>query len=343
MIAPQSNATLKRKALVAGAAGFLGSHVTDRLLREGWEVIGADNLMCGSLRNLEWASEQQNFSFLQADVITPLEDKPEYDLVLNLACPASPPRYQQDPLHTLMTCVVGTLNLAELAHRSGARIVHSSTSEIYGDPTMHPQPESYRGNVNPIGPRACYDEGKRAAETILFDMQRTRGLDIGVCRIFNTYGPRMDPFDGRVVSNFIRQMLMNEPVTVYGDGSQTRSFCYVDDMVEGIWQLCNAGPDVTGPINLGNPVEMTILELVEMIFGIAGRAPEIAFHPLPQDDPTRRRPDIAQAKEKLGWQPAISPQEGISRTIDYFDDLLSSGRLDVFVPRSAPRYQPAAE
>ncbi|MFD0980283.1 UDP-glucuronic acid decarboxylase family protein [Tropicimonas aquimaris] len=343
MLDSHSNATVMPRAFVAGAAGFLGSHLTDRLLNEGWEVIGADNLMCGSLSNLERASERPHFSFLQADVISPLEDGIDCDLVLNLACPASPPRYQKDPLHTLMTCVVGTFNLADLAHRSSARIIHSSTSEIYGDPTMHPQPESYRGNVNPIGPRACYDEGKRAAEALLFDMHRTRGLDIGVCRIFNTYGPRMDPFDGRVVSNFIRQMLMNEPVTVYGDGSQTRSFCYVDDMVEGIWQFCKAGPDVTGPINLGNPVEMTILELVEMIFEIVGRVPEIAFHPLPQDDPTRRRPDIAQAKEKLGWQPAISPREGISRTIDYFDELLSSGRFDVFVPRYGPRYQPAAE
>jgi UDP-glucuronate decarboxylase len=313
------------KVLVAGCAGFLGSHIVDRLLESHCRVFGIDNFLSGSQANLMRALGNPRFEFAEADVVEPVSGTA--DLVLNLACPASPPRYQADPIHTMRTSVVGTLNLADVAIRSGGRIVHASTSEVYGDPEIHPQAESYKGAVNPIGPRACYDEGKRAAESILFDSRRMRGLDIGVCRIFNTYGPRMDPYDGRVVSNFVRQALLGEPLTIYGDGRQTRSFCYVDDTVDGILRLAAAGPDVTGPVNIGNPTEITILELAEAIRDLLDVPVTIEWRPRPADDPVRRRPDITRAHNTLGWAPKVGLREGLGKTIDDFDDLVSRGRL----------------
>ena len=326
--------------LITGCAGFIGSHLSDRFVDHGWRVIGLDNLMSGSRGNLARAEASGRFEFHHGDIIDPFEVSA--DLLVNLACTASPPRYQADPLHTLRTSVIGTLNMAELGHRLGARVVHSSTSEVYGDPEVHPQRESYRGSVNPIGPRACYDEGKRAAETVLFDYHRRHGLDIGVCRIFNTYGPRMDPFDGRVVSNFLRQALLGEPLTIYGKGQQSRSFCYVDDLIEGIWRLCHAKRGVTGPINLGNTVEMTVLELAETVRELVGRRVELVFAPLPMDDPAQRRPDIALAKSSLRWEPTVSLKDGLSRTLDYFDNLISSGRIEDYALADRLRYQKAA-
>lgn len=314
-----------KTALITGAAGFLGSHLTDRFLADGWRVIGLDNLMSGSRENLSEASARAGFEFREADVIHPFDI--DCDLVVNLACPASPPRYQADPLHTMQTSVYGAFNVCAAALKNGARLVHSSTSEIYGDPEVHPQVESYRGAVNPIGIRACYDEGKRAAETVLFDFARVHALDIGVCRIFNTYGPRMDPFDGRVVSNFIRQALLGDPISIYGGGQQTRSFCYVDDLVDGLWRLCHAGSSVTGPVNLGNPVEITILELAEAIRDKLGSKVRFEYLPLPSDDPTRRKPDISRAKADLDWVPKVMLDEGLGKTIAYFDNLIRSDKL----------------
>lgn len=331
----------RKSVLVTGAAGFLGSHLTDLFLADGWKVIGLDNLMSGSRENLANAFAHEAFEFREADVKDPFDLS--CDLVVNLACPASPPRYQADPLHTMQTSVYGAFNACETALKNGARLVHSSTSEIYGDPEIHPQVESYRGAVNPIGIRACYDEGKRAAETVLFDYARFRGLDIGVCRIFNTYGPRMDPFDGRVVSNFIRQALVGEPLTIYGEGQQTRSFCYVDDLVDGLWRLSHAGPGVTGPINLGNPVELTILELAEAIREKLGSRVRFEYRPLPSDDPTRRKPDISRAAEDLGWQPRVTLDEGLDKTIAYFDRLVRSGKIKEYQVADRARYSPAAE
>jgi len=330
-----------KRILVTGAAGFLGSHLIDRFLASGSEVVGLDNLMSGSLDNLAQAREHAAFRFIEADVISPYDL--EADLVVNLACPASPPRYQADPLHTMQTSVYGAFNACEAALRAGARLVHSSTSEIYGDPERHPQTEDYRGSVNPIGIRSCYDEGKRAAETILFDYSRFRGLEIGVCRIFNTYGPRMDPYDGRVVSNFVRQALLGEPLTIYGEGQQTRSFCFVDDLVEGIWRLCHAKPDVTGPINLGNPAELTVLELAEKIREKIGGRVQLEYRPLPADDPTRRKPDISRAREQLGWEPTVALDEGLDRTIAYFEELMRADKLADFEFRNRKRYLRVAE
>ena len=326
------------RVLVTGGAGFIGSHLTDRLLRAGAQVRVIDNLQTGSLANLIHLESVEGFEFIEADVIEPFYW--EADLVINLACAASPPRYRADPIHTMKTCVIGTLNAASVAQSNGARLVHSSTSEVYGDPECHPQSETYRGSVNPIGPRACYDEGKRAAETILFDYRRKHGLNIGVCRIFNTYGPQMDPFDGRVVSNFLRQALQGEPLTIYGDGSQTRSFCYVDDLVEGLWQLCMAPSETSGPINLGNPNEITVLELAETIRDMVGSRVRLERKPLPADDPKRRRPDISKAQADLGWEPRVSLREGLVRTLEYFDAIISSGRIahyDVLARRRGSR------
>lgn len=312
-----------RRVLITGCAGFLGSHLVDRFLDAGVQVRGIDNLLTGSTRNLEGALDR-GFAFNERDIIDPWDEEPA-DLVMNLACAASPPRYQADPIHTLRTSVIGTLNAASFASEHGARLVHTSTSEVYGDPEVHPQVEEYRGAVNMIGPRACYDEGKRAAETVLFDFHREKDLSIGVVRIFNTYGPRMDPFDGRVVSNFIRQALLGEPLTIYGKGEQTRSFCYADDMVEGIWKLAHS--DATGPINIGNPVELTIMELAETIRELIGSKVEFIFRPLPMDDPQRRKPNISKAAVELGWEPSVPLAEGLRKTVDYFDDLISSGQL----------------
>jgi UDP-glucuronate decarboxylase len=257
-------------------------------------------------------------------------------LVVNLACAASPPRYQADPIHTMQTNVQGVLNAATVARANNVRLVHTSTSEVYGDPECHPQTEEYRGSVNPIGPRACYDEGKRAAETVLFDCHRKFALDIGVCRIFNTYGPRMDPYDGRVVSNFLRQALQGKSITIYGDGTHTRSFCYVDDMVDALWQLCLA-KGFTGPVNLGNPDEMTILELAETIRELVGARVDLTFRPIPVDDPKRRKPDISSAKSVLGWEPRTMLREGLTKTLEYFDEIISSGKIDAFALKEEHR------
>ncbi|MEM0906222.1 MAG: UDP-glucuronic acid decarboxylase family protein [Pseudomonadota bacterium] len=312
------------KALIAGCAGFIGSWLTDKFLEAGWSVTGIDSLFSGSRRNLKAAAGPQPFTFLEGDILDRLDV--ESDLIVNLACPAAPPRYQSDPLYTFKTSVLGTMNLVALAGRTGARLVHTSTSEVYGDPEVHPQREDYNGSVNPIGPRACYDEGKRAAETFLFDSHRHSGLDVGVARIFNTYGPRMDPYDGRVVSNFLRQALLGEPLTIYGEGQQTRSFCYVSDTVEALWRLSVNEPAHLGPINIGNPAEITILELAETVKELVGDV-TLIFEPLPADDPRRRKPDITRAAEQLDWAPKVPLREGLSHTLTYLDDLLSSGEF----------------
>jgi UDP-glucuronate decarboxylase len=310
-----------KRILVTGGAGFLGSHLIDRLLAQGHEVICADNLFTGSKRNIAHLLTHPRFEFLRHDVTFPLFV--EVDEIYNLACPASPVHYQHDPVQTTKTSVHGAINMLGLAKRIGARIFQASTSEVYGDPKLHPQPESYWGNVNPIGTRSCYDEGKRCAETLFFDYHRQHQLDIKVARIFNTYGPRMHPNDGRVVSNFIVQALRNEPITIYGEGQQTRSFCYVDDLVEGFLRLMATGRDFPGPVNLGNPGEFTIRELAEKVIMLTGSKSPLEFRPLPSDDPTQRQPDIALARAKLGWEPAIPLSEGLKKTIAYFDELLA--------------------
>ncbi len=310
----------KKKVLVTGGAGFLGSHLCERLLNEGNEVISVDNYFTGRKENIVHLEANNNFEAIRHDINNPLDI--EVDEIYNLACPASPVHYQFDPVRTVQTCVTGSLNMLELAKRIGAKIFQASTSEVYGDPKEHPQKESYRGHVNPIGPRACYDEGKRCAETLFFDYHRQHGLDIKVVRIFNTYGPRMHPEDGRVVSNFIVQALQGQDITIYGDGSQTRSFCYADDLIEGFVRLMNAEAGVTGPMNIGNPHEVSVKELAERVVEMVGSKSKITYMPLPQDDPTQRCPDISQAKEKLDWQPQVPLEEGLKKTIDYFDSLL---------------------
>lgn len=307
--------------LVTGGAGFIGTHLIHRLLGEGHRVICLDNCHTGREANFAVHLDDPAFQFIRHDVVQPLpldrlQPLDQIDQIYHLACPASPPHYQADPIRTMQISVVGTLNVLQLAAQAQARILFASTSEIYGDPTVHPQSEEYRGNVNPIGPRACYDEGKRAAETLMFDFQRHHQVDIAVIRIFNTYGPYMRPDDGRVVSNFIVQALQDQSLTLYGDGSQTRSFCYVADLVEGIHRMMNSSH--TGPINLGNPGEFTILELAEQVKRLVGSSSDLVFRPLPQDDPKQRRPDITRAQELLGWQPQIHLQEGLSLTIPYF-------------------------
>jgi UDP-glucuronate decarboxylase len=309
------------RVLVTGGAGFIGSFLCEELLSRGYEVLCVDNFYTGTRRNIEHLLDHKRFELLRHDVTFPLYV--EVDLIYNLACPASPIHYQRDPVQTTKTAVLGAINMLGLAKRVKARILQASTSEIYGDPDVHPQPEGYWGNVNTIGPRACYDEGKRCAETLFFDYRRQHRLPIKVARIFNTYGPRMHPNDGRVVSNFIVQALRNEPITVFGDGGQTRSFCYVDDLVSGLMRLMDSGDDVTGPINLGNPGEFTIRELAERVIALTGARSKIETRPLPADDPRQRQPDIARAKAVLDWQPKVQLEEGLTKTISYFDGLLS--------------------
>lgn len=307
--------------LVAGGAGFLGSHLCERLVASGHEVLCVDNFYTGSKANVRHLLGKPNFEVIRHDVWLPIYV--EANRIFNMACPASPIHYQRDPVATVKTSVLGSINMLGLAKRCGARILQASTSEVYGDPQRHPQPESYWGHVNPNGPRACYDEGKRCAETLFFDYHRQHGVDIRVVRIFNTYGPRMQPDDGRVVSNFILQALKNEPITLYGDGSQTRSFCYVDDLVEGLLRMMGQDTEI-GPINLGNPAEMTILELAEQILRLTGSASRIEYRPLPQDDPVQRQPDIARARATLDWKPVVALEDGLKETISYFRKLLRS-------------------
>ncbi|QBF47847.1 SDR family oxidoreductase [Janibacter limosus] len=308
--------------MVTGGAGFIGSHIAERLLQQGHEVLVVDNFYSSTRRNLTHLFEHPNFELLRHDVTFPLYV--EVDEIYHLACPASPIFYQRDPVQTTKTSVLGSINMLGLAKRTKAKILLSSTSEVYGDPQVHPQTEDYWGNVNPIGIRSCYDEGKRCAETLFFDYRRQHDMPVKVARIFNTYGPRMQPNDGRVVSNFIVQALAGEPLTMYGDGSQTRSFCFVDDMVDGLMSLMATPHEVTGPINIGNPVEFTMLELAELVLELTGSSSELVHLPLPQDDPTRRRPDITQATEVLGWEPRAQLRAGLQRTIDYFAALPTS-------------------
>jgi len=312
-----------RRVLVTGGAGFLGSHLCDRLLADGHEVLCADNLFTGSKRNIAHLHGHPRFEFLRHDVTMPLFV--EVDEIWNLACPASPIHYQHDPVQTTKTSVHGAINLLGLAKRLRAPIFQASTSEVYGDPEQHPQREEYWGRVNPIGPRSCYDEGKRCAETLFFDYHRQHGLRIKVARIFNTYGPRMHPKDGRVVSNFIMQALRNEPITLYGEGLQTRSFCFVDDLIEGFIRLMATGDQVTGPINLGNPGEFTIRELAEKVIALTGSSSRIEMRPLPTDDPQQRQPDITRAGNELGWTPKVDLDSGLRVTIAYFERLMSGG------------------
>jgi len=311
----------RKRVLVTGGAGFLGSHLIDRLLDQGHEVLCVDNLFTGSKRNIDHLHSHNRFEFMRHDVTFPLYI--EVDEIWNLACPASPIHYQHDPVQTTKTSVHGAINMLGLAKRLNCRIFQASTSEVYGDPNIHPQTESYWGNVNTVGPRSCYDEGKRCAETLFFDYYRQHNLDIKVARIFNTYGTRMHPNDGRVVSNFIVQALKGDPITIYGDGQQTRSFCYVDDLIDGFIKLMSTDHGFTGPINLGNPNEFTIRELGEQIIDLTGSASKLVFHPLPVDDPMQRCPDISKAKEHLNWEPKIQLREGLSHTIRYFDKLIS--------------------
>jgi UDP-glucuronate decarboxylase len=312
----------RKRILVTGGAGFIGSHLCDRLLQQGHEVLCLDNFYTGSKDNVLHLLDHPYFELIRHDIIEPL--LVEVDQIYNMACPASPGFYQANPVKTVKTNVMGTINMLGLAKRTKARILQASTSEVYGDPKVHPQTEAYWGHVNPIGIRSCYDEGKRVAETLCMDYHRQNGVDVKIIRIFNTYGPRMAENDGRVVSNFIVQALKGEPITIYGDGTQTRSFCYVDDLVEGIIRMMNVSPDdFAGPVNLGNPGEFTMLELAELVLKITGSKSVIEHRPLPPDDPTQRRPDISLAKEKLeGWEPKIPLAEGLKKTIEYFDDYL---------------------
>lgn len=316
-----------KRILVTGGAGFLGSHLCDRLIAEGHSVLCVDNFHTGSRANLSQHLLNLQLKVMQHDIVWPLHVR--VDEIYNLACPASPVHYQYDPVHTVKTNVYGAINLLGLAKRTGAKIFQASTSEVYGDPKIHPQREDYWGHVNPIGVRSCYDEGKRCAETLFFDYHRMYGVRIKVARIFNTYGPRMQIEDGRVVSNFIVQALSGAPLTIYGDGTQTRSFCYVSDMIEAFVKLMETGDDFTGPVNLGNPHEMSVLELAEKILDLTGSRSQILFKPLPSDDPCLRRPDISLAREKLHWEPKVCLEEGLMRTIDYFDALLRKGRRQV--------------
>ncbi|MEL6728944.1 MAG: UDP-glucuronic acid decarboxylase family protein [Pseudomonadota bacterium] len=311
---------LTNRVIVTGGAGFIGSHICERLIAKGYEVLCVDNYFTGTRSNVAPLLDHKNFELLRHDVTFPLFV--EVDQIYNMACPASPIHYQFDPVQTTKTSVHGAINMLGLAKRTKARILQASTSEVYGDPTVHPQEESYWGNVNPIGPRSCYDEGKRCAETLFFDYHRQHNLDIKVARIFNTYGPRMHPNDGRVVSNFIMQALRGDDITLYGDGAQTRSFCYVDDLVEGLIRLMESSEGVTGPINLGNPGEFTIKELAGEIIDLTGSSSKMIHKPLPQDDPKQRQPDIGRAKQHLDWEPEIALRDGLTKTIAYFDGLL---------------------
>jgi UDP-glucuronate decarboxylase len=321
----QENKALKR-ILVTGGAGFIGSHLCEKLLKEGNEVICLDNFFTGRKENIAHLTDNPSFEVLRHDVIEPC--LVEVDQIYNLACPASPVHYQYNPVKTIKTNIMGTLNMLGLAKRVRARILQASTSEVYGDPKVHPQPETYWGNANPIGTRACYDEGKRCAEALMFAYHRQNGVDIRVVRIFNTYGPRMLENDGRVVSNFIVQALRGHDMTVYGDGSQTRSFCYVDDLVDGLIKMMNHD-ELYGPVNLGNPGEFTVLELANMVKKLTGSSSNIVYNPLPQDDPVQRRPDISIAKEKLGWRPLVGLEDGLLRSIEYFSSRISGAAATV--------------
>ena len=315
---------MPRNILVTGGAGFLGSHLCDLLLKRGDNVVSLDNYFTGSLLNLETAWDHSNFNAIDHDITLPIPERlPKFDEIYNLACPASPVHYQLDPLKTAMTSAMGAWNVMARARQDGARVLHASTSEVYGDPTVHPQTEDYHGNVNPIGPRACYDEGKRFAETILTDFSRATSLPVRITRIFNTYGPRMHPQDGRVVSNFIVQALLGHDLTIYGSGRQTRSFCFVDDLIAGFDALMHAPAATVEPVNLGNPYEITVLELAEMVLDMVGGRSRILRLPLPIDDPQRRRPDITRARNLLGWQPRVPLSEGLAATIRYFDERLA--------------------
>jgi len=313
---------MKQKILITGGAGFIGSHLCERLLNDGNDVLCVDNYFTGTKSNIAHLLENHQFELMRHDVTFPLYV--EVDQIYNMACPASPVHYQYDPVQTTKTSVHGAINMLGLAKRVNARIFQASTSEVYGDPTQHPQQESYWGNVNPIGPRSCYDEGKRCAETLFFDYFRQHNLDIKVGRIFNTYGPRMRPDDGRVISNFIVQALTEKDITVYGEGDQTRSFCYVDDLVEGILRLMATEKGVTGPMNLGNPIEYTIFEIAEIIVDQIGSKSKIIFETLPEDDPKQRQPDVSFAKSELNWEPKTQLKEGLDKTIQYFDKMLSN-------------------
>ena len=308
-----------QRILVTGGAGFLGSHLCERLVEDGHDVICLDNFFTSQKSNVSHLLGRPNFELLRHDVTLPIFL--EVDQIYNLACPAAPGHYQYNPIKTIKTSVMGAINLLGMAKRCGARILQASTSEVYGDPEVHPQVESYRGSVNPIGIRACYDEGKRVAETLFMDYHRSNGVDIRIIRIFNTYGPRMHPFDGRVVSNFIRQALNHEPITIFGEGTQTRSFCYRDDLVSGMISMMNVGSDFIGPVNIGNPIEFTIRELAETVIELSGSRSDLVFETLPSDDPTRRRPDISLAKEKLDWEPKVMLREGLAKTIDWFQSI----------------------
>jgi UDP-glucuronate decarboxylase len=330
----------EKRVLVTGGAGFLGSHLCERLLAEGAHVTCLDNLFTGNKRNIVHLMQDPFFDFVQQDVTNPVYI--QADEIYNLACPASPIHYQFDPVHTTKTSVMGAINILGLARRTRARVLQASTSEVYGDPQVHPQPESYWGHVNPHGLRSCYDEGKRCAETLFFDYYRQHGISIRISRIFNTYGPRMHPDDGRVVSNFIVQALRGEPITIYGDGRQTRSFCYVDDMVDGLVKLMNTPDSFTGPVNLGNPAEFTIRELATRIVELTGSDSELVFKPLPADDPRQRRPDISLAESELSWHPRIQLDQGLEETIAYFRTFLgipasrtATARIERIAPRSA--------
>ena len=310
--------TLKR-ILVTGGAGFLGSHLCERLLANGHDVICLDNFFTSQKSNVTHLLDRPNFELIRHDITLPIFL--EVDELYNLACPAAPGHYQYNPIKTLKTSVVGSINMLGMAKRCRAKILQASTSEIYGDPEVHPQPESYRGAVNTLGPRACYDEGKRAAETLYMDYHRANSVNVRIVRIFNTYGPRMHPFDGRVISNFIRQALAGEDITIFGDGQQTRSFCYRDDLIEGIIRMMNGPDNFIGPVNLGNPGEFSMLELAELVLKLTGSKSKIVYRPLPADDPTQRQPDITLAREKLDWQPTIALEEGLAKTIEWFKSI----------------------
>lgn len=318
-----------KEVLIAGGAGFLGSHLVRRLLGEGHRVTCLDNFLTGRLENVASLSDHSRFQLIEHDIVEPLVLDRTFDEIYNLACPASPPQYQKDPVHTLMTNVVGSLNLLNVARADNARVFLASTSEVYGDPTVHPQPEEYRGNVNTTGPRACYDEGKRCAETLYFDYARLYGLNIKVARIFNTYGPNMQADDGRAVSNFIVQALQGHDITIFGEGKQTRSFCYVEDLIDGIIRLMESDAPFLGPVNLGNPSEITIHELADMMVNFTGSSSRIVYKPMPTDDPRQRRPDISLAKDVLGWSPKTDLKAGLKKTISYFERQLSQRRLSM--------------
>ncbi len=307
---------MMKRVLVTGGAGFLGSHLCDRLVERGHDVICLDNFFTSQKNNVAHLLPKPNFELIRHDITHPMWL--EVDEIYNLACPAAPGHYQFNPIKTMKTSVLGAIHVLGMAKRCQAKVLQASTSEVYGDPSVHPQPESYRGNVNPIGPRACYDEGKRAAETLFFDYHRSNGVNIRLIRIFNTYGPRMHPYDGRVVSNFIRQALAGESITIFGDGSQSRSFCYVDDLVHGIIRMMDGPDEFHGPVNLGNPVEFTIRELAEQVLSMTGSTSKLTFEALPEDDPVQRQPDITLAREKLGWEPKVPLEEGLAKTIEWF-------------------------